>query len=122
MCHSIQRRALDYHLLKLILLIPRLQLVGKYRFESKYAGFRQTPSMIICLPLPFGASLFSHRSQILIADQSFFPAISVLPNARSPTRRYRRPFDCSLIQSFIHFAPVIAAVGTNLLDFFCDRP
>src|ERR1044071_1316117 len=88
MRHLIQRRASDQHLGRLPGKLPRADSVSEDRFQSKHLGLGQTPTMVAYFLLPPFAPGLPNPPQILIADQSLFFAVAMLPDPSIPPRRY----------------------------------
>src|SRR5205809_3871394 len=90
MRHLIQRRASDQHLWRLSGKLPRTDSLSEDRFHSIHLRLGQTPPMVAHFLLPHFAPDLPNPPQILIANQSLFFAVAMLPDLRIPRRRDRR--------------------------------
>src|SRR5205085_10913106 len=119
MRHRIQRRTPDQHLRRLPSKLPRTDAVSEDRLHSKHLRLGQAAPMIPYFLLPLLTPHLANSSQMLIANQSLFFTIAVLPDPSIAARRDGR-LGFSFPDRLITIALVIGAIAADLLDLRID--
>jgi hypothetical protein len=113
-CHLIQDRALEHQFFELIINLASLQPITEDRLEAENCRLRQTPTMIVALPLPLFAPDFSDPPQVLVAGVTLRLAVGLAPYPGPLARRDRCPRP--MVIERVVASPLIVGAGADSFD------
>src|SRR2546423_6654882 len=112
MRHGVQGRTPDQHLRRLPRKSPRAYPLSEDRLHPKHLRLGQTPPVIANFLLPLFPPYLADAPQILIANQTLFFAVAMLPDLRIALRR-NRCLGLALTDRLIAIALVIRTIAAD---------